>query len=909
MVILPGLISLPGIDGPANPARLAVRGGVATLRGEISVAVADAVTAIPGVPMRVDGAGWALRLGPDRAESVARAADALSIPVDAHSAQELADMRARRELANPIIEVTTDRAGAWLSLMNDWRTPGIDGLRAVPGGRERPEVARFELPLTPSNATAIDETVRGSGLRLSPAAERALREVLVHGAPEHGRVSMCDGAGYATVTAAPGSPLALAVGAIPGARSLEQPAGRWLVRATPQSARELRRLGVIHKGMTFDSGSDAWLDEAPEWIARVEIRDTSGHPCLRIVTRWGDPPAELRAIDGFDLDEAPLTVRSLEVLRHLRGTGHELAFAPAVDRSLAWLERNPGAARIPPAELDLVVEGGVPRLTVDAIADNGAEHAFLLWEASVLRRHRNRVPQADELPAAAWPPDMLARFVTLHGVSCTPAAARLVEVARVGDAEAERLLALSCAHDAELTVQGLGGELMPFQRAGVAYAIERRRVFLADEQGLGKTVQALATVQSEAAYPCVVVCPASLKLNWVREARAWLPQRSSLVLTGRGSQPLEDAEIVVVNYEIVGAHLEALSALGPASLILDEAHYVKNPRAERTRSVLELAERLHPDALRLALTGTPIVNRPAELAPQLRALGRLGEYGSARSFQRGYRTDKERRLLHRRLRCSCYLRRRKEDVLDQLPDKRRAVVTVPLDNEAEYRRAESDFERWLREQIAGGDVAELAQSTRAQALVRLNALRRLAARGKLAAALSWLADFRESEERMVVFAHHRDIQAGVTERFPDSARIVGADSVEEREVNVRRFQGEDGPAMCICSLEVASHGFTLTAAANVAFLELAWTPAKHDQAEDRTHRIGQTSAVTAWYLLAAGTIDERMAELLEAKRQVVGSLTDGESGGGASLVDALIGSYAGSGEPPAGGRSLQRHGT
>jgi SWI/SNF-related matrix-associated actin-dependent regulator 1 of chromatin subfamily A len=145
----------------------------------------------------------------------------------------------------------------------------------------------------------------------------------------------------------------------------------------------------------------------------------------------------------------------------------------------------------------------------------------------------------------------------------------------------------------------------------------------------------------------------------------------------------------------------------------------------------------------------------------------------------------------------------------------------------------------------------------------------------------------------VVFAHHREVQAAVSERFPDSARVSGADAVEAREANVRRFQADGGPQLCVCSLEVASHGFTLTAAANVAFLELGWTPAKHDQAEDRLHRIGQTSAVTAWYLLAAGTIDERIATLLAAKREVVDSLTDGGTGDGESLAAAILAGYAG----------------
>ena len=140
-----------------------------------------------------------------------------------------------------------------------------------------------------------------------------------------------------------------------------------------------------------------------------------------------------------------------------------------------------------------------------------------------------------------------------------------------------------------------------------------------------------------------------------------------------------------------------------------------------------------------------------------------------------------------------------------------------------------------------------------------------------------------------MFAHHRDIQTELVAMFPRAARILGSDSVEERQRNVERFQRKRGGAsLCICSLEAASHGFTLTAAASVAFLELGWTPAKHDQAEDRVHRIGQDRHVTAWYLLAAETIDERIAALIDYKRAVVGSVTDGSAGSESAVIDRLL---------------------
>lgn len=895
----------PRPQDESETARLVVHEGTAFLVGPAGPRLARALAALPGVVSASPGASWALRLGPGRARSLARVAAALGLAVDDRSRRALDEIAVAGSPLDPVIEMTTDGA-RWLSLMDDWAWLWAEELRGIPGGRAQRDAGRFEVPLTPWTAAAIEATVATHGLRLSPACDLCLREAL-GGTAEPGAaaeggegsdfdVSMPAGA-HVVVAADPGGPLAPRISGLPGARSLGRGAGRWIVVASPEAARAIRELADAVPELTFDPASERWVREAPRWIAHVEIDCSSSEPRICVTTGWGDPPAALeRTLEGVirhaSRHLAPLSVANLRVLRKVAGRESELTYAPSAAGSLDWLEENPDARRVPPAELDVVIDPGGPRFVVEAIWDEAVESQFLAQEASLLRSASAAERRRGELPSAEWPPDSLARFIRIHGVGLTPAARSLIGGATAEDADAQRLLEMSSAGDAELTIEGLGGELMPFQRAGVAYALERRRVFLADEQGLGKTIQALATVEADLAYPAVVVAPASLKLNWLREIAKWLPGRSARSLAGRGTASLADADIVVVNYEIVGSHLGALSTLQARALILDESHYVKNPRAARTRSVLELAEGLAPDALRLALTGTPVVNRPAELAPQLRALDRLGEYGSIASFNRGFSSPGSRRRLHSRLRSSCYLRRRKRDVLDQLPAKRRAVVTIPISNEGEYRRAERDFIRWLSDQVSGDGSGRIAPTARAQALVKMTALRRLAAHGKLDAATSWIADFSESEERLLVFAHHRQIQHAVLERFPESARIVGSDSIEERERNVERFQATDGPPLCVCSLEVASHGFTLTAAANVAFLELAWTPARHDQAEDRTHRIGQDRSVTAWYLLAAGTIDERIATLLAEKRDVVDSVTDGGEGGGRSLADALIGGYA-----------------
>jgi SWI/SNF-related matrix-associated actin-dependent regulator 1 of chromatin subfamily A len=393
------------------------------------------------------------------------------------------------------------------------------------------------------------------------------------------------------------------------------------------------------------------------------------------------------------------------------------------------------------------------------------------------------------------------------------------------------------------------------------------------------------------------VCPASLKLTWEREAARWLPHRSRAVVSGRGTAA-PHAELVIVNYEIVAGHRDALARRRPRALVLDESHYCKNPRAKRTHAVRRLALALPDRALRLALTGTPVTNRPEEVVPQLRILGRLEEFGSGARLKRRFTGMGAEERLHWHLRRRCFVRRLKRDVLPQLPAKRQVVVPMALDNEDDYRLAERDVVAWLRAQPL--DLAEIdakvAATLRAERLAQLGTLKRLAARGKLAAAVTWIHDFLESGEPLIVFAHHAEVQEAVLRRFPGAGHLLGGDSLAAREESVRAFQAGEGPQLLVCSTLVAGHGITLTRASNVAFLELEWTPARHDQAEDRCHRIGQRDAVCAWYLLAAGTIDETIAELLQGKRQVVGAVTDGRRAEDGGLVDEVVRALRG-GEP------------
>jgi hypothetical protein len=205
-----------------------------------------------------------------------------------------------------------------------------------------------------------------------------------------------------------------------------------------------------------------------------------------------------------------------------------------------------------------------------------------------------------------------------------------------------------------------------------------------------------------------------------------------------------------------------------------------------------------------------------------------------------------------------------------------------------YRLAEADLKAWLRTLHLDPRTleAKVAAALRAEQLARCNYLRRLSAKGKLHAAITWIEDFVASGEPLVVFAHHREVQQALGERFPGVAHVLGGDDLHARAAAVDDFQRPDGPELIVCSLQAASQGITLVRASNVAFLELDWTPARHDQAEDRCHRIGQRDAVTAYYLLASQTIDE-MA-VLQRKRAVIDAVTDGQRLVEGSSLDALV---------------------
>jgi SNF2 family DNA or RNA helicase len=454
----------------------------------------------------------------------------------------------------------------------------------------------------------------------------------------------------------------------------------------------------------------------------------------------------------------------------------------------------------------------------------------------------------------------------------------------------------------KLSIPNLRGSLLEYQEAGVEYAAAHRRTFIADEMGLGKTIQAIAAIEHiPNSYPVVVVCPPNLVLNWKSEYTKWLPELKIVTVTNRSDFPEEPYDVLIIGYSNITTWVAQL--LRHRSYVFDESHYAKTPTAKRTKAAIKMARSCPSDGLVLCLTGTPITNRPAEYASQLDILGKLSFFGGLFGFYRRYCAAYKDRWgqwvltghshldeLNEILRSSCYIRRTKDQVLSELPPVRHSTIRIKLDDKTmkEYVKAENEFVDYMVEQAIafakelGTDPRSAAVRAKIKAsssihLAKLSVLRRLAAKAKLELAGELIAAQTEAGNKVVVAAHHRDIVDALAFEH-GGLKIQGGMKVEDVEDAKKRFMTKDvteAPAI-ILSIQAAKTGHTLTAAQDVLFVELPWTPADVDQLYSRCHRIGQKGSVMVTYLIAEDTVDEHIETLIQSKRKVVDNATEGE---------------------------------
>ncbi|MCM1555774.1 MAG: DEAD/DEAH box helicase [Bacteroides sp.] len=458
--------------------------------------------------------------------------------------------------------------------------------------------------------------------------------------------------------------------------------------------------------------------------------------------------------------------------------------------------------------------------------------------------------------------------------------------------------------------------LFPFQREGVQYLLDHPKCICGDKPGLGKTAQAIAAVVANNAFPCLVVCPTSLKYNWAEEIENKWTDKKALILSDSVKeswyflQQCGMADFIIVNYESLGKYFVADIARNKdgkfklkdirfrknisvfKSIVVDEAHRCKNLSTKQTKFVKGIS--VGKDYVYL-LTGTPVVNRPDDLVPLLGILDKFGKdkrFGMYSSFKQLYcDRDDHWAVLNSKMRNDCYYCREKKDVLTQLPDKTRVVVGCDITTRKEYEDALADLGDYLRQYKSATD-QEVRKSLRGEVIVRIGVLRNISARGKFATVSEYVTDLTESGEKIILFVNLREVVAQLKERFPDAVTIVGEDNDIQRAEAVRRFQNDPDVKVIICSIKAAGVGLTLTAAHTVGFVELPWHGADCEQCEDRAHRIGQKDAVNCIYFLGRDTIDEHIYEIILDKmrmsREITGERNEVETSTVDSIVDLLL---------------------
>lgn len=521
---------------------------------------------------------------------------------------------------------------------------------------------------------------------------------------------------------------------------------------------------------------------------------------------------------------------------------------------------------------------------------------------------------------------------------------------------------------------------LPFQKAGIAFMTPREATLLGDEPGLGKTIQVLGVINNiPEIKSALIICPATLRTNWLKEAQKWLvddgrtwryhvvdedeaiPEKANFVIsnynrisigykkcekcdgqpkvqypcpkcngTGNGEKhptlcslcagkktvPCDLCRSRGKKPEINIKIIDSLMARTWDIAAFDEAHFVKNPRAERTRAVIGHPAKRRPGLCERAkkkifMTGTPLPNKPVEMWPLLSVCAPK-EFGNFRAFTKRYCDAHEEHIsktktvlkvggasnleeLQERLRSTVLIRRLKADVLKDLPPKIRQIVPL-VPTAAAKKLIGDEMDIWQKK---AGEELSMAQEALAVAqeennkeayesvVMRLQQIQKVAffemakirhevAVAKLPSVIHHLEGmFREGIKKIICFAHHKDVVKGIVERFSDrTVSLVGDTKKEDRDTAVTEFQTNPKIMLFVGSLGAAGTGITLTASSYVVFAELDWVPSNVTQGEDRAHRIGQKNTVNVQHLVLDGSLDARMAQMLVEKQDIADRALD-----------------------------------
>ena len=441
-------------------------------------------------------------------------------------------------------------------------------------------------------------------------------------------------------------------------------------------------------------------------------------------------------------------------------------------------------------------------------------------------------------------------------------------------------------------------EPFPHQQDAIEFALKRDRTILGLDMGLGKSLVSIITALENEAKKILIVCPASLKINWKREIEHF--SKDVNIINGSF---YKSARFTIINYDILKnfhtlidpkkdyedweLQLDILADEFDM-MILDEAHLIKNPKAIRSKMVNDLAKYI-PNIL--LLTGTPISNRPMDFYSLLKLCESpvtqdwryyAVRYCDAKSFKKRTNYGKTRQVwitdgasnldeLHQRTK-PILLRMRKDDVID-LPDKIISTKYYEVENKSEYETVFEEYMEWMKEE--GRSLGFARQ------LVELTVLRKYVAYEKIAHTLELAQNAVEEGKKVIIFTNFTAVIERLMEEFGNEAvMLYGQMTQKQRQVSIDSFQQNPKIKVFIGNIKAAGVGLTLTEGEVVIFNDLSWVPSEHSQAEDRAHRIGQDKKVNVLYPILVDTVDEIIYNVLQRKQlisdTILGEVSEGD---------------------------------
>ena len=458
-----------------------------------------------------------------------------------------------------------------------------------------------------------------------------------------------------------------------------------------------------------------------------------------------------------------------------------------------------------------------------------------------------------------------------------------------------------------------------YQLEGVAYALSHKRCIFGDQPGLGKTLQAICSVvkahRESAVFgeslPTLVVCPASLKVNWKREFKKFAGMEAIILddknkdswqnfITMKKADGEPCCSVFITNYESLkkffvtkiqpGQRLTLRSIIFDdriklfKSVIIDESHKCKTSKTQQSKFVEGICK---GKQFVFELTGTPVVNDNTDLVQQLKILNRLDDFGGYTHFIRrfcdGPKRSSNTKELNWRLWNTCFFRREKQKVLTELPEKTRQYITCDITTRKEYNDAEMDLIKYLR-QYKHADDEKVQRAMRGEVMVKMGVLKAIAARGKIKAVADFVHDIIDGGEKLILFAYLKEVVRELKKEFPKAVTVTGEDNIQQKQLAVDKFQTDPDTRLIILNYKSGGTGLTLTASSRVAFIEFPWTYSDCEQAEDRAHRNGQKNNVNCYYFLGDNTIDRYMYDVIQTKR----SIADGVTGTTTQIDEDMI---------------------